>query len=275
MKKKEQTIFILSISSDIGMAITQRYLKAGHRVIGTYRSRKIIDQVQGHPRCHLIPCDIYRRESIRNFLKEYQKLKFSWDVFISSVGDPRPLTSFFQGDFEQWNESVHVNVIEQLRVLHGMYPYRNKKGIRDVVFFAGGGVNNAVTNFSAYMASKSMLIKMCEFLDAENNDLNIFILGPGWTKTKIHDVVLADKDVSKQKKEETLSFLQKKEGTSMQDIFDCIEWLRIKGKKVASGRNFSVVHDPWKGSDSQGLAKALMADPGMYKLKRYRNDWKN
>ena len=274
MSKKQQTIFILSISSDIGMAIAQRYLESGHRVIGTYRSKKIIQQVQDHPFCHLINCDLTQKDSIFKLFEEYQRLKFSWDVFISCPCELRPLTPFFQGDFEQWSESMHVNVIEQLRVLHGLHPYRNKSGVCDIVFFAAGGVNNAVVDFSAYTASKNMLIKMCEYLDAENADLNIFIVGPGWTKTKVLDVFLSNKDVPKQKQEEISDFLQNRNGTSMQDIFDCIEWLRAKGKAIASGRNFSVVHDKWKGAASQYLAKALMEDSGMYKLKRHRNDWR-
>ena len=31
---------------------------------------------------------------------------------------------------------------------------------------------------------------MCELLDDENKDLNVFIVGPGWVKTKIHNQVL-------------------------------------------------------------------------------------
>ena len=70
MSKNQQTICILSISSDIGMGIAQRYLQAGHRVIGTYRSAKMIHELQSHPQCHLIHCDIARKDSISEFLEE-------------------------------------------------------------------------------------------------------------------------------------------------------------------------------------------------------------
>jgi len=116
---------------------------------------------------------------------------------------------------------------------------------------------------------------MCEFIDAENKDVNIFIVGPGWTKTKMHYLILSDKDISKEKYKETMDFLEKRDGTSLKDIYDCIRWLSRQGKKVASGRNFSIVHDPWKGRRRRRLVNELRADGDMYKLRRYKNDFVN
>ena len=71
-----------------------------------------------------------------------------------------------------------------------MYPYRRRERMSNVVFFAGGGTNSPLPDLSAYAASKIFLMKMCELLDDENEDLNVFIVGPGWVKTKIHEEVL-------------------------------------------------------------------------------------
>ena len=140
-------------------------------------------------------------------------------------------------------------------------------------YFSGGpGTNNAVTNFSALTLSKTMLLKSCELLHAENEDINAFIVGPGWTRTKTHDAILSDPHVSEEKRQGTLDFLSSNSGTSMDDIYDCIRWLSEAGRAVAGGRNFSVVHDHW-GSDE--LAQELSNDFDMYKLRRYRNDWKD
>lgn len=132
-------------------------------------------------------------------------------------------------------------------------------------------MNGTVLNFSAYTVSKIMLAKMCEFLDAENKDMNIFIVGPGWTKTKIHHTILSDKRTAKAKVKETKDFLKEKEGTPLEDIFNSIEWLRAQGKSVVSGRNFSIVYDPWKEKTRDRLVKALLKDADMYKLRRQGN----
>jgi NAD(P)-dependent dehydrogenase (short-subunit alcohol dehydrogenase family) len=184
----------------------------------------------------------------------------------------QPLAHFFKTDFEQWNRAVHVNCIEQLRVVHALYPFRDKKKATNAVFFAGSGTNGVEVNMSSYIASKIMLIKMCELLEAENDDMNIFIVGPGWTRTKAHYQVIADKNTPHEKYLETLDFLNNRKGVDFQDIYDCIQWLCRQGKVVAGGRNFSVVYDQWKGPLQEKLVKELKSDSNMYKLRRYKND---
>lgn len=268
-KKDKRVIALVSMTSDIGTAITERYTKRGDTVIGTYRSDKILDKLTKLENCHPVYCDLSDKESIHKFAEAFKKTGLEWDTFISCPSNPLPLTSFFDGNFDEWSKSVHVNSIEQLRVLHELYPFRNKQKISNVVYFAGGGGSNAaVVNFSAYNAAKILLAKMCEFLDAENRDLNVFIVGPGWTRTKTHNLILENVDPSDERYRITKEFLATKEGTSMDDIFDCIEWLCKEGREVAGGRNFSVVYDKWKEGDE--LVRELKKDKNMFKLRRHR-----
>jgi NAD(P)-dependent dehydrogenase (short-subunit alcohol dehydrogenase family) len=273
MPDSPKTILILSVSSDIGLFLAQQYLSLGHRVIGTYRSDQAVKTLSKNPQCHLLACDIHEPHSLTSFVEQVKALGVYWDTLISCVGDPLPVQPFFDADFDQWQQSVEVNSLDQLRAVHMLYPLRNAQGIADVVFFAAGGANNAVVNLSAYTIGKIMLTKMCEFLDAENPDLNVFIVGPGWTKTKVHQKILNDPHVSKVKFEETQKFMQGKEGTSLDDIFNCIQWLCAQGRSIAGGRNFSVVHDPWRAPQREKLIEQLKANGGMYKLRRHNNDF--
>ena len=270
VKKFSKNVFILAVGSDIGLFMAREYLRKGFRVIGTYRTPSTaLNALKAHPACHLLRCDVAKPAAVSRCLKRYEALSAPWDIFISCVGDLRPLQAFFETDFNQWVESIEVNALAQLRVLHGLYPLRRQRAGIHAVFFAGGGVNKPVKNFSAYTVSKVMLIKMCEYLDEENKDLNVFIVGPGWTKTKIHQAVLNDPHVPADKYRATVRFLKTENGTPYQDIYDCIESFIKAGKAVASGRNFSVVHDPWKGARARSLLGKLRQDPHLYKLRRH------
>lgn len=269
---KPKTILILSVSSDIGLFLARQYLSLGHRVIGTFRSSQWLGALKESANCHLFDCDIHDAQSLGNFSRRVKWLGLKWDMLISCVGYPNPMQAFFRADFDHWQLSVETNSLDQLRALHLLYPLRNTKTIADVVFMAGGGSNRAVINFSAYTIGKIMLTKMCELLDAENPDLNIFIVGPGWTKTKIHEAILKDPHVSKEKKMMTRKLMKQGQGTPLKDIFDCIQWLSAQGK-VVSGRNFSVVHDPWRGDASKKLVKQLKSNANSYKLRRQDNDF--
>ena len=270
--ENKKVVFISAITSDIGIALAKKYSRDGYIIAGTYRSKKLLPELAQLSDCHLFYCDLKKKQTIYDSIKDFSRLKLHWETFISCASWPPPLRGFFVNDFDEWSQSVHINAIEQLRVLHEISPLRAKGVTSNVVFFAGPGTNNAVKNFSALTASKIMLIKMCELLDAENEDLNVFIVGPGWTKTKTHELILSDPHVSSEKYKETLHFMQHGQGTSMDDIYNSIRWLSKAGRKVAGGRNFSIVHDCW---GTEELKKELTGDIHMYKLRRYRNEWRD
>lgn len=267
----KKVVFISSVTSDIGMALAQRYAKEGYIITGTYRSKKLLNKLSFISKDNLFFCDLSDINTIQELTTQFKQTGLKWETFISCASWPPPLTSFFDSDFEKWSASIHINAIEQFRVLYELFPLRNKDCISNVVYFGGPGTNNAVKNFSALTVSKHMLLKFCELLDYENEDLNVFTIGPGWTKTKTHELIINDPNVSKDKKRETLEFIQNHEGTSMDDIFDCIRWLSKKGKSIVGGRNFSVVNDRWGNKE---LEDELKNDFNMYKFRRYKNNWK-
>ena len=272
-QENKRVIFIISITSDIGTALAERYAKKGYKIIGTYRSTNNLDKLKKIPNSHLFYCDLSNKTSVRNFIEEYKKLGVEWDTFISCPGTQKPIGNFFNCDFDKWSNSIHINAIEQLRVLHELYLLRNKNKISNVVFFAGGGTNNAFPNYSAYTVSKIMLIKMCELIDSETKSLNTFIIGPGMTKTKMHYETLNEgkEKAGEANYNKTAEFMKNEDGTSMEDIFRCIEWLCEQGKEVAGGRNFSVVYDKW---GNEKLTEILKSNFNLYKLRRAGNDIK-
>lgn len=270
-KFSEKNIFILGITSDIGVSLAKSYLEDGHRVFGTYRNKEAGEKLVAETGMALFHCDIAEPKSIEKSMQHYTRLSVPWDIFISAVGTTEPLGKFFSCDFDTWDQSVRTNCNDQLRVLHFLYPFRRKGSVSHVAFFAGGGTNNAFPNFSAYCASKIMLIKMCELLDDENEDLNVFIVGPGWVRTKIHNQVLNHPEGAGKSYQKVKKFLDSGEsGTSNESIYDCINWCIEQGKEVAGGRNFSVVHDPWI-EEGQGLVTRLRENPDKFKLRRNGN----
>ncbi len=269
-----KTAVIVGISSDIGAALAHRYVHDGYRVIGTYRHRALSQGLKKlGDSCISIRCDVSDPASVRGFLARCKSMRVRWDEAVFSVGTQEPVGGFFSVDFGSWSSSVGVNSIGQLRVLHGLYPLRRAGGVSAAVFFAGCGTNNAVKDLSAYAVSKIMLIKMCELLDYENGDLNVFILGPGWVRTKIHDEIMRYGKKAGNAYKRTKEFLESGAGTGMDEIYDCIRFFVKQGKRVSSGRNFSIVNDAWRGPETRRLIRALKRDPDMYKLRRFRNDF--
>ncbi len=267
-----KTVFILGISSDIGKSLAEYYANEGYTVVGTYRKKSSASGICSNKNIHFFKCDVSNKNNVKKAVREYKSKYAPWNIFISCIGTMEPIGNFFTYDFNSWEDSVVNNSTAQLRFLHSIYSYRCKeKGLSHVAFFAGGGTNSAFKNYSAYCASKILLIKMCELLDDENDDLNVFIIGPGWVRTKIHNQTLESQRNAGQNYGKTVEFLQTDvTGTTNKDIYDCINWCIKQGKNAVGGRNFSVVHDKWRNSGKK-LSKQLLSDPDKFKLRRFKN----
>nr|ABZ06614.1 putative short chain dehydrogenase [uncultured marine microorganism HF4000_133G03] len=267
-----KNIIILGANADIGANITKYYLNSGAQVIGTYRRRKpkinngICNQLI------LRKCDITKDEDISKLGKFVKKKKFKWDLIFSSIGTTEPIGKFFDLKFKNLKRSIEINLTGQIKAIHTLYPFKKKK-VCNIVFLAGGGTNSSFARYSAYTLSKIALIKFCELIDDENRDINIFIIGPGFTRTKGHleTIRAGERKAGKNFFREKKFMDSKKKGTKFKTIYDCINWGIKVGRRTVGGRNLSVVHDNW---GSVELRQKLKKDINMFKLRRHRNMFK-
>lgn len=262
---------IIGASSDIGMALCEDWISKNWKVFGTYRtSSEAIARLESNTN-GLVKCDLAHTDSVENACSFLNERVSSWDVLILGPGLQDPVGLFAECDFDEWAESITVNLTNQLRFVHRLLDKRNLNTTSrpTVLFFAGGGTNNAPTHYSAYIVSKIALVKMTEILAAEVPDVNFVILGPGWVKTKIHDSTLNARDRAGSNYERTVQKLASKDCTPMETVVSCCNWMINGNSDLLTGRNFSVVFDKW-GSDE--LDALLAKYPDMYKLRRFGND---
>jgi NAD(P)-dependent dehydrogenase (short-subunit alcohol dehydrogenase family) len=264
---------IVSATSGIGEELCKSWVKKGWKVFGTYRSHSsVVETLEDEYGIPLVQCDLASVSSIQNACNQLKLICDEWDVLVFAAGTLDPIGPFETTDFEEWERSLQVNFTQQMRILHSLLPVRNKSSQRpSVLFFAGGGTNNAANNYSSYAISKIALTKMCEFLDAEISDTNFSIVGPGWVKTKIHESTLkAGRDRAGVNFDRTKDKLEAADWVLMDRVIECCTWIVTTQSNGVKGRNFSVAHDHF---GTRELEKALENDPDMYKLRRNKNFW--
>jgi NAD(P)-dependent dehydrogenase (short-subunit alcohol dehydrogenase family) len=265
-----KTAVILGVTSDIGRELAGRFIADGWAVVGTYRESA---HLAGLPTaCRAFACDLESRRSVDDFADACAREPIIWDVLVVAVGTEEPIGPFWECDEDEWERGIGVNALAPLRVLRKIYPFRNASARPCVILFSGAGTNSAAPAYSAYCASKILLIKMCELLDAESPDTSFVIIGPGIVRTKIHEQTLRAADRSGPNYRKVVDFLASpRSGTSHDEIYACLRWCIGAGKAAVGGRNISLVYDVWRdGRDS--LAAALCRDPNLYKLRRFGND---
>ena len=269
--RPQKKAIVIGASADIGIALCEDWLSKGWQVAGTYRTssdtvRKLKSRID-----YLVRCDLSVSADVEHACISLIDWMSEWDVLILGPGLQDPVGIFPECDFDAWAESITVNFTNQLRFVHRLLPARSLSGKNrpTVLFFAGGGTNNAPTRYSAYTAAKVALIKMTEILAAEVLDVNFVIVGPGWVKTKIHNSTLNARDAAGSNYARTIEKLASNECTPMEKVIDCCNWLIDGQRSLLSGRNFSVAFDKWGNPE---LERLLASNPDMYKLRRFGND---
>ncbi len=261
---------IISISSDIGLYFAEQWLAKGWNIAGTYRTgSENLERLQTMGAA-LTYCDLLSKKSINEACAGLLTKMPNWDYLIFAAGELRPIGPFSQVSFSAWEKNIRINFLSNLKILQKLLVSRSQHS-PCVLFFAGGGTNNATTNYSGYTISKIALIKMCELLAAEISDTRFIIVGPGWIKTKIHKATFeAGRKFAENNYERTLQKLRECSGQNLHSIYKKCTILLEKGPSCISGCNFSLVNDP---IDTSELFSALEQDPNMYKLRRNKNDY--
>lgn len=255
---------IVGVSADIGRYVAGRLIDDGWMVYGIARTKPPEWPAVWLGLERVFECDFSSRESVRTCVEAVRGVVPQWDLLFSAVGTMKPIAPFFLTDFELWRANIEVNALSQLELLHALYDLR--ADFSHVGLLAGGGTNGPFDNYSAYCISKIMLIKMVELLHNECQDLNAFIIGPGFVKTRIHQETLDAGELAGPGAGKTATMMADG-GTPMEDIYKHLRWCIEQGRDVAGGRNHSTVHDPWQGDTLPGL---LQTDADMYRLRRFK-----
>jgi NAD(P)-dependent dehydrogenase (short-subunit alcohol dehydrogenase family) len=263
---------VLGASSDIGNALCMDWVAKNWAVWGTYRTmsqsvEKLQDQLRG-----LVHCVLDNVSSVDKASETLGQQLKNWDVVVLGPGLQEPIGLFDTCNFDEWTHSIEVNFINQLRFLHGIFPYRSQRPSSSgptVIFFSGGGINSAPIRYSAYTVAKVAMVKMVELLAAEMPDIKFVIIGPGWVKTKIHNSVLASKENAGASYDRTIEKFKNNEFVPMSKVVDCCNIMIAGDKAALTGRNISVEFDRW--SEPQ-FVSFLNENSDIYKLRRFGNE---
>jgi NAD(P)-dependent dehydrogenase (short-subunit alcohol dehydrogenase family) len=267
----QATVFIAAISSDIGLSMARLYRARGWNVIGTYREAKGLAELTADPGVTLLRCDVTVPADIDAVARELGARNAGWDMFVSAVGQLAPIGPFFETDRARWLQSVHLNGMAQLALLHAVHPFRRAAPLAKVAFLVGGAINRPFANYSAYSLGKIGLVKFCELVDDECRDIHAVAVGTGWVATKIHRQTIEAGDRAGENLHKTAKFIEEGQaGTTVADIVACLDWCFAQDRSVTGGRNFSVVHDAWRDGGAR-LADQLRADEDRFKLRRQGN----
>ncbi len=257
------TALIAGIDSSIGASVAQHLSLQGWKIFGTSR-RPLVDESK-----NVFYSDFSNKDSIDDCINSLLGEEISLDLIVFCVGILNPIGEFKFTNPNDWEENFYINVLGPIRFLRGSMKIIKSSKSPLVITFAGGGINSAPTNYSAYTISKVALTKAMEIFSAEYPEIRFVSLGTGWIKSPIHDQTLAAGNTSGENQKELLRRLEVDDFQSIESVSEFILWAFNEAGQSITGRNFSLVKDSW---GTTKLVSELEDDPDKFKLRRVGNE---
>jgi NAD(P)-dependent dehydrogenase (short-subunit alcohol dehydrogenase family) len=181
----------------IGRAIALGLASAGASVAVVARSPNQIvetveDIVRRGGRAVAEPADVSEPEAIGRMVREVERALGPVDLLVNNAGSAGPLGPVAEIDPGEWWRCQEVNVRGPLlctrTVLAGMVARRRGR----IVNVASGAGTIAIPYLSAYVVSKTALIRFTEVLAAEvaEHGVRVFAIEPGTVRTAMAEYAL-------------------------------------------------------------------------------------
>lgn len=185
---KDTVCLITGASSGIGLAIAERLLERGCRVIAIARNRaRLAEAFKAYgDRVLALPLDVTDRDAVAGMV---EGLPDDWrqiGVAIANAGsDVGGRKSFAEGAMADWAGTIEINVIGLMAVCHAVLPGMLDRGRGHLVTLGSVAGLWTYANVAAYTASKHAVRAFTEALRRElaRSPIRITELLPGLVET--------------------------------------------------------------------------------------------
>ena len=181
----------------LGRAFAQALAAAGFSVAVIARSAVELDETVGlidraGGQVRALPADITDLGAVDAAFATIEQKLGPIDLLVNNAGVHGPLGPFVQSGVADWWRTLEVNLYGQILCAHRVLPGMIARRRGRIVNIASGGGARMLPYFSAYVTSKTALIRFSECLAAEVKDYGIavFAMGPGTVRTAMSEYSL-------------------------------------------------------------------------------------
>jgi NAD(P)-dependent dehydrogenase (short-subunit alcohol dehydrogenase family) len=181
----------------LGRAFAQALAAAGYAVAVLARTEAelaetvvLIERSGG--RASAFPTDVVDGTAVDRAFTEVEHTLGPVDLLVNNAGVVGPLGPFAECDVGAWWRTLEVNLQGQMLCAHRVLPGMIARRRGRIVNIASGGGATMLPYFSAYVTSKTALIRFSECLAFEVKDhgIAVFAMGPGTVRTALSEYSL-------------------------------------------------------------------------------------
>ena len=187
-----KNVLVTGATRGIGRAITETLLAEGAKVYGVFKgSKDVADELSAQygQNITLLQADLADSASIEQLLAQLADVQL--DGIVNNAGVVY-LTKWEELDFDEWSETLAVNLTAPLKLVHGLR--NNLQGGASVVNIASVDGLCAAYDTIAYAVSKAGLLNLTKSLAAVlgPHGVRVNAVAPGWVETDMTDDTMPD-----------------------------------------------------------------------------------
>ena len=188
------TAFITGATSGIGKATAEIFAKNNIRLVlcgrRANRLEKLQQELSEFTEVTTLQFDVSKRAEVENAIKSIPENFKTIDILINNAGNAHGLSSIQDGDIDDWDAMLDINVKGLLYVSKAIFPQmvaRNNGFIVNIGSIAGKYV---YPNGNVYCASKHAVnaLNKAMRIDLNKHNIRVAAIHPGAVETEFSDV---------------------------------------------------------------------------------------
>lgn len=168
-------IFITGASAGFGEAISRKFIKEGHKILGLARREEKLQKIQDElgKNFHFIACDVNDIEKIKlaleNLPKEFQEI----DVLVNNAGLALGLDPAQKANIKDWEIMINTNILALVKITHFILPKMVSRGKGHIINIGSIAGTYPYPGGNIYGSTKAFVKQFSLNLRAELYDKNI------------------------------------------------------------------------------------------------------
>ena len=189
-----KTAFITGATSGIGKATAELFAKNNIRLIlcgrRTERLEKLKQELNKLTEVTTLQFDVSKREEVLSTIESLPENFKQIDILINNAGNAHGLSTIQDGDMDDWDAMLDINVKGLLYVSKAIIPQMTARNSGFIVNIGSIAAKEVYPNGNVYCASKHAVnaLNKAMRIDLNKHNIRVSAIHPGAVETEFSDV---------------------------------------------------------------------------------------
>ena len=233
---KEKVAIVTGGVQGFGLAVVERFINSGAKVIIWENDKKLLDDFQTTANVYKIQTDVSNADSVKTSVNETIKKFNRIDILVNNAGIAGPNHKTWEYPNNEWQKVIDIDLTGVFYCCKYVVPEMIKNNYGRIVNVASIAGKEGNPNAMPYSAAKAGVIAITKSLGKELADKNIAVncITPAAAKTRIFD------QISQEHIDYMLSKIPRNRFLKVEELASMVSWLVSEENSYTTSATFDL-----------------------------------